>query len=123
MATLTLDTAQGSLLDAIEERPSRAGRPPEARRRAAESAAPGNAGEDRSPGRPAPDSSLAPESAAAPSAVPARTLDDLIAGAWSAVSMTQTTACPLCGDELLPRFGAGPQPVAGACRSCGTELA
>jgi hypothetical protein len=53
---------------------------------------------------------------------PAPTLDDVIAGAWDALAVTQTAACPLCGDDLVPRFGSGPQPVAGACRSCGTEL-
>ena len=79
MATLTLDTAHGNLLDAVEDRSERA-------------------------------------------APTGRTLDDLVAGAWSALSVTQTTACPLCGDDLVPRFGAGAQPVAGACRSCGTEL-
>ncbi len=52
----------------------------------------------------------------------APTLDDSITGAWSALSVTQTAACPLCGGDLVPRFGAGPHPVAGACRSCGTEL-
>ena len=86
MATLTLDKAQGSLLDAIEQRPAR---------RAA-------------PRRPAP--------------APSRTLDDLVAGAWESLAVTQTAACPLCGGDVVPRFGAGPQPVAGGCRSCGTEL-
>ena len=60
--------------------------------------------------------------AAAGEVTPPPTLDDLIAGAWSALAVTQTTACPLCNGDLVPRFGAGPHPVAGACRSCGTEL-
>ena len=51
------------------------------------------------------------------------TLDDVIVGAWSALSVAHTTACPVCAGELVPRYGSGPHPVAGACRSCGTELA
>jgi hypothetical protein len=65
------------------------------------------------------DRPAAPAGAAAPAG---RTLDDLIARAWSSLEVTQTAACPLCGGDLAPRFGAGPQPVAGACRSCGAEL-
>ena len=99
MATLTLDKAQGSLLDTVEQRPRRA-----------------------APERPAPAREKPPASRAAAPARTGRTLDDLITGAWSALSVTQTAPCPLCGGDVVPRFGAGPQPVAGACRSCGTEL-
>jgi hypothetical protein len=60
--------------------------------------------------------------AAVEEVTPPPTLDDVIVGAWEAVSVTRTAACPLCGGDLVPRFGAGPHPVAGACRSCGTEL-
>ena len=51
-----------------------------------------------------------------------RTLEDLIVGAWSALSVAHAPACPLCGDDLVPRYGSGSHPVAGGCRSCGTEL-
>jgi hypothetical protein len=51
-----------------------------------------------------------------------RSLDDLVAGAWETLAVTQTAHCPFCGGDLVPRFGAGPHAVAGACRSCGAEL-
>jgi hypothetical protein len=61
---------------------------------------------------------------AEPPAPPARreTLEDRIGATWHALTTSHAAACPLCGGDLVPRFGAGPQPVAGACRSCGTEL-
>ena len=50
------------------------------------------------------------------------TLDDLVTGAWGSLVVTGAAACPVCGGDVVPRYGAGPQPVAGACRSCGTEV-
>ena len=105
MTTLTLDTDQASLLDAKRPAPAPAPAP-----------APG----------PAPD--RAPSPADRPASRPAaparagRSLDDLVVGAWETLAVTQTAHCPLCGGDLVARFGAGHQPVAGACRSCGAEL-
>ena len=50
------------------------------------------------------------------------TLDDAISGAWASLAVTRGAACPVCTGELVPRYGSGPHPVAGTCRSCGTEL-
>ena len=102
MATLTLDTAQRSLLDREAEE---ARRPAPARRAGARAGAerPAVAGRAVAAERPA-------------------SLDALITGAWSTLSIARSASCPLCGDDLVPRYGSGAHPVAGACRSCGTEL-
>jgi hypothetical protein len=51
-----------------------------------------------------------------------RTLDDVIVGAWEALSAHRSVACPVCGGELAAEYGAHARPVGGKCRSCGTEL-
>jgi hypothetical protein len=51
------------------------------------------------------------------------TLDDLVVGVWEGLSAHRAVACPACGGEMTPRYGAGPAPVGGRCRSCGTTLA
>ena len=51
------------------------------------------------------------------------TLDDLIVGAWSTLAVGHAASCPICDGDLVPRYGSGPHPVGGACRSCGSELA
>lgn len=51
------------------------------------------------------------------------TLDDLIVGVWEGLSSDRAVACPLCGEAMTPRYGAGPAPVGGRCRSCGTTIA
>jgi hypothetical protein len=50
------------------------------------------------------------------------TLDDLVTGAWDALSVAHAAACPVCGGDLAPRYGAGPKPVAAACGDCGSRL-
>ncbi|HEX8121490.1 MAG TPA: hypothetical protein VF549_09525 [Solirubrobacteraceae bacterium] len=82
MATLTLDIAQRSLLDPVEEAA-----------RASATLADGP------------------------------TLDDVVARTWSALRVLRSASCLLCGGEVAPRYGSGPHPVGGACRSCGTEIA
>jgi hypothetical protein len=52
----------------------------------------------------------------------APTLDDLLTGAWSALTSGRSAACPLCDGHLEPRYGAGHAAVAGRCTSCDTEL-
>ena len=52
----------------------------------------------------------------------APTLDDLVAGAWTALAVADEAACPVCGGDVAPRYSAGSRPVAGSCRSCGTEM-
>jgi hypothetical protein len=76
----------------------------------------------------------APPAVAAPAGVPAvatpvaapvvgATLDDLLVGVWEDLTTHRTVACPACGDEMVPRYSAGPAPVGGRCTSCGTTLA
>jgi len=50
------------------------------------------------------------------------TLDELIVDAWEGIAADRTASCPLCSGSLEPRFGAGPRPVAGICRDCGSTL-
>lgn len=50
------------------------------------------------------------------------TLDDLIVGAWEGLSAHHTVSCPVCSGALAPRYGAGPAPVGGRCRDCGSTL-
>jgi hypothetical protein len=51
-----------------------------------------------------------------------RTLEDVVSGAWEELSAHRAAACPICDGVLVPRYGSGPSPVGGRCRSCGTEL-
>ena len=51
------------------------------------------------------------------------TLDDLVVGVWEGLSAHRAVACPACGEEMTPRYGAGPAPVGGRGRSCGTTIA
>ena len=115
MATLTADRhlAQRSLLDPHEEdRPLRAPHP-----QAPDQPRPSRPPElDR--GRPAPHPARTGR-AAAPSGP---TLDDLVAGTWDALTVAHAAPCPVCGDDLTPRFSSGPIPVAAGCRSCGSQL-
>jgi hypothetical protein len=50
------------------------------------------------------------------------TLDDLVVGVWEGLSAHRAVACPACGEAMTPRYGAGPAPVGGRCRSCGTTI-
>jgi len=51
------------------------------------------------------------------------TLDDLIVGVWEGLAANRTVACLACGEaSMTPRYGAGPVPVGGRCRNCGTTI-
>jgi hypothetical protein len=50
------------------------------------------------------------------------TLDDLIVGAWEGLTAQASVACPVCGGEMEPEYGAHTRPVGGYCDSCGTVL-
>jgi hypothetical protein len=140
MTTLTLDIAQASLLDPVEEE-APPHRPPERREApaplaaapavtapasapavAAPASAPAVAAPAAAPAVAAPAPASDAPLAAAPARSSARTLDDIIARARTTLGVTQAADCPLCGGDLAPRFGSGPHPVGAACRSCGTEL-
>jgi hypothetical protein len=52
------------------------------------------------------------------------TLEDLILGVWEDLGEAPHAAsCPVCGEGLAPRFGAGSRPVGAACGGCGSQLA
>jgi len=59
---------------------------------------------------------------AAPSSRAARTLDELISGAWEGLSGHQTVMCPVCTGPMAPRYGSGARPVGGRCRRCASTL-
>ena len=50
------------------------------------------------------------------------TLDDVLSGAWEGLAARTAVACPLCGGEMAPVFGAHAVPVGGRCSSCETTL-
>jgi len=50
------------------------------------------------------------------------TLDDLLAGAWEALSAHRIVACPVCGGEMKPAYGARALPVGGSCAGCGSTF-
>jgi hypothetical protein len=52
----------------------------------------------------------------------APTLDDLLTGAWTALTSHRAVACPMCDGEMEPRYGAGYAAVAGRCTRCETSL-
>jgi hypothetical protein len=54
---------------------------------------------------------------ASPAAGGRVTLDELISGAWAALSAGAPVACPVCGGRMAP---AGPD--IGGCGSCSTSL-
>jgi hypothetical protein len=51
-----------------------------------------------------------------------RTLDDVVVGAWEALSAQLPVACPVCDGELAPEYGAHASPVGGRCLGCRSEL-
>ncbi len=62
------------------------------------------------------------ESAAAGAPSRARTLDDLIAGAWDGLIAAGPVACPVCAAPMTPRWSAGAGVVGGRCGGCGSTL-
>jgi hypothetical protein len=50
------------------------------------------------------------------------TLDALVAEMWEGLAAHRSVACPLCGEEMAPAYGAHARPIGGACHSCGTRL-
>ncbi len=50
------------------------------------------------------------------------TLDELLAGAWEGLSAYRIVACPVCGGEMKPAYGAHALPVGGSCAGCGSTF-
>lgn len=112
-ATLTLDLFRPPILDRVEDSKLLRG--------------PGFA-RDRTPRRvPAPAVPKGSDQRAQVSVVlqgGGPTLDDLVVGVWEGLVASRTVACLGCGEaSMTPRYGAGPAPVGGRCRSCGTTIA
>jgi hypothetical protein len=50
------------------------------------------------------------------------TLDALVSGVWEGLAAHKSVACPLCGHEMAPVYGAHARPIGGSCRHCGTRM-
>ena len=50
------------------------------------------------------------------------TLDELIVGVWEGLAAHRIVACPVCGEEMEPEYGAHARPIGGRCGGCGTTL-
>jgi hypothetical protein len=50
------------------------------------------------------------------------TLDALVAGVWEGLAAHRSVGCPVCGEEMVPEYGAHARQIGGGCRSCGTKL-
>ena len=50
------------------------------------------------------------------------TLDDVLSGAWEALSRHESATCPVCGEAMRPRYATGPVPTGGRCSGCKTVL-
>ncbi|MGZ4295598.1 MAG: hypothetical protein ACXVR1_15505 [Solirubrobacteraceae bacterium] len=50
------------------------------------------------------------------------TLDAVVSGVWEGLAAHRSVACPLCGHEMTPVYGAHARPIGGSCRDCGTRL-
>ncbi len=51
-----------------------------------------------------------------------RALDDMIVCAWEELTAHRDVACPVCGGEMVPEYGARARPIAGRCTSCRSTL-
>ena len=50
------------------------------------------------------------------------TLDELVAGLWEGLSSDKSVACPVCGGEMKPQYGAHARAIGGSCASCAASL-
>jgi hypothetical protein len=50
------------------------------------------------------------------------TLEDEILGVWEGLIAHRLAACPVCGEEMAPEYGAQALPIGGRCRGCGSTL-
>ena len=50
------------------------------------------------------------------------TLDELVAALWEALRADQAGACPVCGAEMTPEYGAHARAIGWRCATCGTRL-
>ena len=50
------------------------------------------------------------------------TLDELIVAVWDGLGAHRAVACPVCGEEMTPEYGAHARPIGGRCSGCGSTL-
>ncbi len=50
------------------------------------------------------------------------TLEDEILGVWEGLIAHRLAACPVCGEDMAPEYGAQALPIGGRCRGCGSTL-
>jgi hypothetical protein len=50
------------------------------------------------------------------------TLDEVLSGVWEGLAAHQDVACPVCGGNMTPEYGAHARPIGGRCQSCATQL-
>jgi hypothetical protein len=50
------------------------------------------------------------------------TLDEEIVHVWEGLIAHRLVACPVCGSEMQPEYGAHALPVGGRCRGCGSTV-
>jgi hypothetical protein len=112
-ATLTLELFRPSILD-----PAEAGAQLRAGRSGARERRPPN--EPAAPPEPVGGDLQARDLRIGPGGGP--TLNDLVVGVWEGLAAHRIVACPACGEAMAPRYSAGPAPVGGRCRGCGTTI-
>ncbi len=50
------------------------------------------------------------------------TLDEVLSGVWEGLAAHRLVACPVCGAEMAPAYGAHARPIGGQCTSCQSTL-
>ena len=51
-----------------------------------------------------------------------RALDEVIVRVWEELTAHRGVACPVCGGEMGPEYGAQARPIRGRCAACGATL-
>jgi hypothetical protein len=52
----------------------------------------------------------------------AGTLDELVVALWEGLRADRSVACPVCGAEMKPEYGAHARAIGGGCSTCGSRL-
>jgi DNA-directed RNA polymerase subunit RPC12/RpoP len=50
------------------------------------------------------------------------TLDELLVALWEGLQADRSVACPVCGAEMAPQYGAHARAIGGRCSDCGAGL-
>jgi hypothetical protein len=49
-------------------------------------------------------------------------LDELVVALWEGLRADRSVACPVCGAEMKPEYGAHARAIGGGCSTCGSRL-